>query len=332
MTLGQRMAIVLLFALGVWRPPTIAQTPAAREQPIRFVTLGTGGGPVVQIRRSQPANALVVGKAIYLFDAGDGVQRQLKAAGLSSADIRGVFLSHHHLDHIAGLGPLVVNRWLQNILFPLPIVGPPRTAEMVHGLAVAFGPTLDAPLGINGRARRAFGATLSPRDLRPLLTSPTIVFEDANVRVLAVTNNHFNEPPKSSNEPHARSYSFRIEAGGRSIVYSGDTGPSPALRLLARNADVLVSEVMDRGAIEKDLRSRSAFSDEDVRALLAHMDQDHMTPEEVGRLAAAAKVKRVVLTHLVPGRDYEANDANYLDGLTQHFRGPVVIAKDLDSF
>src|SRR5690242_2257411 len=53
---------------------------AQPEPKAQFVTLGTAGGPLTRVKRSEPANAIVVGDAIYLFDTGDGVQRQLAAA------------------------------------------------------------------------------------------------------------------------------------------------------------------------------------------------------------------------------------------------------------
>jgi ribonuclease BN (tRNA processing enzyme) len=62
------------------------------------------------------------------------------------------------------------------------------------------------------------------------------------------------------------------------------------------------------------------------------MAQDHLTPEQVGRLAAAAHVGRVVLTHLAPGTDDEADTRAYVAGISDHYRGPVTVANDLDRF
>ena len=67
-------------------------------------------------------------------------------------------------------------------------------------------------------------------------------------------------------------------------------------------------------------------------ALMAHLEQDHLTPAQVGRIAAAAHVKSVVLTHLVPGADRETATSQYTDGVQQLFSGPVVAASDLDRF
>ena len=67
-------------------------------------------------------------------------------------------------------------------------------------------------------------------------------------------------------------------------------------------------------------------------AMLAHMEHDHLTPPEIGKLANAAGVKRVILTHLVPGNDGERDLTPYIRGIADYYAGPVTIARDLDSF
>ena len=297
-----------------------------------FVTLGTGGGPMIRLERAQPANAVVVGDAVYLFDTGDGTERQLVAAKLPVRNIRAIFLSHHHHDHIGGLTPLLVSRWQFNTLAPLPVVGPPGTASLVQGVAAAFRPLELAPTAVGGPAKPPIARTVAPRDIAPDLTQPTEVYRDDNIRVLAINNDHYHFPPGSEEHRFARSYAYRIEAGGRSFVFTGDTGPSANVERLARGADVLVSEVMNLEAIERVLRADSNLPPPALAALTEHMRQNHVTPEQVGQMAARAGVKSVVLTHLVPGVDGERNLGVYRDGVRRHFNGPVSVARDLERF
>ena len=65
--------------------------------------------------------------------------------------------------------------------------------------------------------------------------------------------------------------------------------------------------------------------------LMRHMTEDHTVPEAIGKLATAARVKKVVLSHFVPGRDSDPDDA-YTDGVKKYFSGPVVAAQDLMEF
>jgi ribonuclease BN (tRNA processing enzyme) len=320
---GWLAAFVLLAA------PAGAADPAPRAQ---FVTLGTGGGPLTRVKRSGPANALVVNGAVYLFDAGDGTQRQLAAAGLSVHAIRAIFVSHHHIDHVGGLAPLLVTRWLLNERTPLPVIGPPGMTAMVDGIAAAYRATELAPITIGGPPMPAIRTSLAPRELAGTLDVPTLVYQDANVRVLAITNDHYHFPPGSASAIAARSYAFRIETAGRTIVYTGDSGPSAHLQLLAAGCDLLVSEVIDMEAMATVLARAGDIPAAARAPMMAHMAQDHLTPGNVARLAAAAGAKRVILTHLSPGMDNEVGTAGYTAGMAAIYRGPVSVANDLDRF
>jgi ribonuclease BN (tRNA processing enzyme) len=328
--------------MGPWRRHFFASMTAlllmstvARAQTAKgaeFVTLGTGGGPLTRLKRSEPANAVIVNGAVYLFDVGDGAQRQLVAAGTTLRQLRAVFVSHHHIDHDGGLAPLLVTRWLFNNHTPLPVIGPPGTKAMTKGIASAYRATELAPITIGGPPKPALAATIDARDLALAMDEPTLIYSDENIRVLAVTNDHYHFAPGSPEAEIARSYSFRIEAGGRSFVYTGDTGPSSNLEKLAKGADVLVSEVIDMAAMKTVLDDATDIAAPARAPMIAHMVEDHLTPTQIGILAATAGVKRIVLTHLAPGLDDERNTSGYVAGLAAHYKGPVTVAHDLDRF
>jgi ribonuclease BN (tRNA processing enzyme) len=203
---------------------------------------------------------------------------------------------------------------------------------MVDGIASAYRATELAPITIGGPPMPAIRATLAPRDLPPTLDTPTEVYRDANIRVLAIANDHYHFPPGSAAAASARSYSFRIETKGRTIVYTGDTGPSARLLLLAKGCDLLVSEVIDLSAMAATLRRAGDIPAAALAPMMAHMEQDHLTPERVARLASTAGCKRVVLTHLSPGMDDEADTTGYTKGMAAIFAGPITVATDLARF
>jgi ribonuclease BN (tRNA processing enzyme) len=327
MKIGMRGLAALCLLSGSFASTAVDAQPGPKAQ---FLTLGTAGGPLTRVKRSEPANAIVVGDAIYLFDTGDGVQRQLAAANIPLGNVRAVFLSHHHIDHIGGLAPFLLTRWLVASREPLPVIGPPGTVTLVKGIAQAFHNVELAPITIGAARMPPIVSSTKPEDLPASTPEPVDVYKDANIHVSAITNDHYHYEPGSEEARLSRSYSFRIEAGGRVFVYTGDTGLSVNLQRLAHDADVLVSEVIDLNAMGRATRGSGPASQNGP--LMAHLQQDHLTPAQVGRLAATAHVKSVVLTHIVPGADDETTTSQYTDGVKQQFAGSVTAARDLDRF
>ena len=132
------------------------------------------------------------------------------------------------------------------------------------------------------------------------------------------------------------SFAYRFQTPDKVVVFSGDTGQCADLVEFARDADLLVHEVVSLPLIADSLRRFMASQQSRPQPglfedLMKHMAADHTVPEDIGRLAAAARVKKVVLSHFVPGRDGEPDSA-YVDGVKQHYDGPVIAAQDLMSF
>jgi ribonuclease BN (tRNA processing enzyme) len=298
--------ILLLLAVGA-----AAQT--------RVVTLGTQGGPLPSVTRAQPANAVVVGDRIYLVDAGNGVARQLVAAGLDYRKVGTVFITHNHDDHDADWGTLLGLQWSTGRRGETHVYGPAGTESMLQGFLQYFAP--------NARIRMAD----SPGYPAPQkswhahdITTPGLVFRDDRITVTAGENCHY-APGRDGQD---RSWALRFQTPDQVIVFSGDTGRCPQLVEFARGADLLVHEVIDLPLIEQAMRRE--LPPQIAEGLMRHMQEEHTTAEDVGRLAAAAQVKKVVLTHVIPGRDEP--DAVYLDAVKKHYGGPAVVARDLMAF
>jgi len=305
--------------------------PAAAAHPEdgpAWVTLGTGGGPLVRIKRGNTSNALVVGQDVILFDAGEGVVHGLAAAGLRLDQVRAIVLSHLHPDHTAGLATLITLRWQNNLTAPIVVYGPVGTSELVAGILASNKPAERAGYAAPGAAIPSADRSVSARELACTGESTAI----GAVQFVSIGNTHYLYP--DGREPSdARSCAFRVTVGGRSVVYTGDTGPSDAVTKLAKGADLLVSEVIDISATMKALRAvTQAMKPEARDAMIFHLTHHHLTPEDVGRMAAAASVGEVVLTHLAPGLDGEQSTSGYVDGVRRLYHGSVIAASDGDRF
>ncbi|MGO4166263.1 MBL fold metallo-hydrolase [Novosphingobium sp. PhB55] len=286
------------------------------------------------MQRSEPANVLIVNGTAYLFDAGEGVVHRLANAGIGLEQVRATFISHHHVDHDAGLAPMLMHRWISGRGDRMDLIGPPGTSAMVASIASANRPAELSPVVQDGRRQPPLSTIVQATDLPLDTPQPVEVYRDANLKVLAAVNCHYNFPAGSEASLKSRSYAYRIETAERSYAYTGDTGPCPAIERLAMGVDVLISEVMDPIAMRKIAARREGGKGliADPDAFMRHMEEDHLTPDEVGQLAARAGAGSVVLTHLVPGFDGEPSNDAYEAGVRAHFSGSVTTARDLDRF
>jgi len=256
----------------------------------------------------------------------------MAAKRLNVGAVKALFLTHHHIDHIADVPALMIDRWLLANTAPLEIYGPPGSARLVSGTLKAFHPVELAPVTIGGPAKPPLSRAASAHDLPSELNEPMLVYEDALVRVAAVAVDHYHYPRGSREARFSRSYAYRVEAGGKVYVFSGDTGPSEHLKALAKGADYLICEVIDLERVERLVRSLPGFSADQLPSMMEHMVADHLTGEQIGEIAAEADVKRIILTHFSPGSDGETDIGRYALGISRHFHGEVVLGRDLDEF
>jgi len=302
---------------------------ATESSATRLVTLGTQGGPRINSTRAQPANLLTVNGTQYLFDAGNGVARQLALAHVPLVSIGRVFISHNHDDHDADWGTLMGLEWSQGRTEPIEVYGPRGTEQMLLGFLQYFAPNV-ANRKFPGTHATAPEAVLHAHDI----AQDGLVYEDANIRVTAMENCHYHYVEGQPGYGWQKSYAFRVQTPDKLIVFSGDTGDcGQRLVAFARNADLLVHEVVDVAGIGARLAHdpNMKYSAQQLAGLMQHMRDEHTSPEDIGRLAAAAGVHQVVLSHLVPGSD-DLPDSAYAEGVQKHFKGPVVVAKDLMEF
>jgi ribonuclease BN (tRNA processing enzyme) len=243
---------------------------------LQLTILGAGTG--VPLPHRSPAGVLVqIGKTPLLFDLGPGTMPRLDAAGVSYRDLEYIFLTHLHPDHTLDLVML-----LQALNYtpgftrerPLHLIGCLGTQSLYEGLLRVY-PSV-APRGFEltirevDTARIAFGAWT-------IETAPS---------------GHT-----------ATSIAYRIEAEGKTMVYTGDAKENPALVAIAHNADAFVCEcAFPRG----------------------YPTDDHMTADAVGRVARAARVKCVILNHLYP----PALQVDIIAQVRAEFAGDILVAED----
>ena len=276
----------------------------------RIILLGTKGGPRVgEAGRSNPSTLILINEVPYVVDCGYGTSRQLIAAGVALDRLRYIFITHHHSDHNLEYGTLFYNAWVTGLPIQVDSFGPPGLRKMTQDFFRYEKFDIDTRITDEGRV-----------DPRKLITvhefdKPGIVMQNDEVKV---TNCRVRHPPIT------QSYAFRFDSKDRSIVISGDTTYAPELAEFAKGADVLVHEVMYLPGIEALIKRLP-----NAKRLREHLMAAHTLPEDVGRIAAQAEVKTLVLTHFVPGDDPSITDEQWSAGVRKHFNGRIIVGKDL---
>src|SRR5947209_7968572 len=253
--------------------------------------------------RGLPALLVGAGGSRFLIDCGEGTQRQMLRAGSGFRRLRHVLLTHAHLDHVLGLGGLIATLGLMDLrdtlricgsretmrfvaqylgsLFPLPRAPVPlEFVELQPGPVLATGQFTVSCFPVKHRGTESLGyrfdtiarAHLDGDRLAALGVSPGPLRAELAAGRSVVLPDGRRIGPESVRGP---------PAAGASLAVVGDTEEVDTLTQAVAGADALVSEAT---FLERD-------------AALAG-ERGHLTAAEAGRLAAAAKVGALYLTHI----------------------------------
>jgi ribonuclease Z len=273
---------------------------AEQSPSIQLILLGTGY-PYPSPERAGPSCAILAGERLFIVDAGRGTAMRLAAFGNPWRFISGAFITHLHSDHIDGLPDLFHSTWEFGGGVPFELYGPEGIQKTADGILQFY----DADIHI----RRDLTEKLSAEGARINVheVQEGIVYDRQGVRVTAFLVDH---PPVKP------AFGYRFEAGQHSIVITGDTKPNPNLTRFAAGADILVSEayVPDRGA--SPVQEGKPWGIQDY----------HMSAKEAGETAEKAKVKILVLTHLIPAN---APEKMFAEEAAKVFNGKIIVGRDL---
>jgi len=268
----------------------------------RVTLLGTGAPPP-RWDRCGPSTLVEVGAEKFIFDAGRGAMQRLHQLGIPFSAITGMFLTHHHSDHVVGFPDLWLTGWIgrpwgqRNI--PLRVWGPQGTRQMMEHLPQAFA----VDIRVRSRNYPPDGVKLQAEEIKE-----GIVYSDNGVTVSAFEVDHGGE--------ELPAFGYRVDFEGHSAVLSGDTTFNRNLIEHSRDADLLVHEV-----------TAAAGSAAESLQQLKRIGANHTTPDQAGQIFAEVKPKLAVYNHLLLFGGAKAEDLVPMTRGT--YSGPLIVGEDL---
>jgi len=288
---------------------------------MEVVMLGTGS-PMPSTNRCGAGQLIICDDARVLVDCGWGVARRLFAAGVLPASIDTLCFTHMHSDHITDTADFMIMRWTGGARAPLTVYGPEGTRETMEGFAAALRRDIGYRLAHHGEKLTPAGIEVAVHEV-PARADPVTVATVGGLLIEAFEVDHY---------PVVPALGFRLRAGEASVVISGDTKRCDALTNAARAADVLICEAMNMEMMRANIE-RVRPINPNTAALLEDAMDYHSGTTDVAAMARDAGVKKLVLSHLIPGVPDEGPLMDqFIAGMSDIFRGELVVGRDLMRF
>ena len=268
---------------------------------LQVIFLGTAAS-IPTVERALPSVVVKRKNELFMFDCGEGVQRQMIKARVGFHKKMKVFVTHMHGDHVLGLPGLLQSMSLLDRTRKLEIYGPVGIKEFIKAIqrTVQFVLTYQVEIceieneGVVCEENEYYVQVAQTDHVIPSFAYALIEkprpgkFNPEKADRLGIP-----EGPLWSKLQHGEK--VKLPTGkmvtpeqvvgsqrvGRKIVYSGDTRPVKSLEKLAESTDLLIHEA----TLDDDLTERAE-------------EDGHSTPSQAARTAKKAKAKRLVLTHI----------------------------------
>lgn len=293
------MPLFLLSAISL-NTTSVISAPCTHKG-VELQVLGSGGPELEDQRASSSYLVWQDGRPRVLVDSGSGSALQFGRSGAHVAPLDAIFFTHLHIDHTADFPALIKSSYFEERNRPLPVYGPigndsfPTTTEYVADL-------FDGKRGAY-RYLSDPGYPLVAHDVALAEHEVRVIYRSRDVTASATKVIHGGVP----------ALAWRIDLGGKSIVFSGDTnGNNGNLEILAKDADLFVAH----NAIPE--------------AETGVPRQLHMPPSVIGHIAGTAHVKALVLSHRMLRSLGHEDETRAKIAAT--YSGPVTFANDLDCF
>ena len=294
-------------------------TIAGLEDGLHVGLCGTGS-PMPNPDRAGPCNVVVAGDMMFVVDIGEGGSRNMALMGIDVGDVDRALLTHFHSDHIDGMGPLMLNRWVRGTnRAPLPVHGPSGVEAIVDGFNAAY--STDNTYRTAHHGEGVAPPSGSGAEARPfeMTGNSVVVFEQDGLTVTAFTVPH---------DPVDPAVGYRFDYKGRSACISGDTKKSSNLEKVCEGIDLLVHEALQMEMIGKMENALAAQGARNTAKIMLDIRDYHASPSDAAESAQTAGAKMLVLSHLVPPLPSTFLYPAFLGDAPDRFDGELIVGED----
>ncbi|MBL7170202.1 MAG: ribonuclease Z [Candidatus Aenigmarchaeota archaeon] len=295
---------------------------------ITITFLGTVSG-IPSLTRNHSAIVLehfTADREVFLFDCGEGTQKQLMKSDVTFMSIDKIFITHWHADHFAGLIPMIQTMNLEKRSKPLTIFAPEAERFVSNIMDMGyFGlrfpvKAVNVPFEGSEITKIDEGENYEISSVPVLHTVPTVgyCFEEKDkwnihedkLKELGIKKGPWLKKLKKEGKMDWKGKEVKIEdigyvKKGLKVVYSGDTAPCDNIVKISKDADLLIHD--------------GTFLEEDAD------EKAHTNVKEAGRLAKKANVKQLILTHI--SRRY--TDVKELEDQAREVFPSALVARDM---
>ena len=303
-----RSFVASLIALGLCMPGF--PVAVAADDEIKLTFLGTGA-PRPSHERYGPAILVEAGNYKIMVDAGPGMRERLFQAGGFEmlTDVDHLLITHLHFDHTISAPGLWLTGWLFGRKVPMNVYGPEGTAAMMKNFEAAYDWDI--------RYRKIVGVHARGAELLATDVGPGVFFNKDGLKITAFNVEHLPIDLDTGEELglEGATLGYRIDYGGRSVLFSGDTRSTPSTQIIpmGQDLDVLIHE------------TQVPAPGDSPEAKLANVSLSvHSTPAQVAYVFEKTKPRLGVYSHIIPPEI----KSDELLGMTD-YDGEMLVAEDL---
>lgn len=295
---------------------TMLGQAATPPEGLQVVVCGSASPLGNDPNRAQACIAVVTPEHFFLFDVGARSPLRIAQARLPMDRLNGVFLTHFHSDHIAGLPDVNLASWVQGRDANLAVYGPLGVETVVGGMNMAYSPD-------RGYRTAHHGSELLPAHtgaMAAVTIDPNgVAWQDDLLTITAFPVEH---------DPIDPAVGYRVDYRGRSVVISGDSNAVDALFEAAEGADLLLHDALSRAMLDPMIETATALGVPRLPTIMHDVIDYHADSLTLEDRARDAGIRKLAYYHLVPVPPNALAERIWARGLSPD----TLLVKDLHRF